>query len=691
MSAPPLADAELDKAAEQVGLFGRPAAPAFAPAPAPAPSAPAPVVVHQHVAHDQHGLHVVREHRRAARQAAAHQDPPDVHHKRVGDARFEGLTLEGYYRAGTPEAAEWVAGGGADLSCVRCGARIGHVFQTSHGPMGGDCVATLTGDDSTRRLARVLRQRLSGWAENRDLIGFEVGSSAQRGASIVGIYQRDGRDWRYDLWTGDDAPAPFVHALVEQYVEHGAPRHLTYRASFDDSHEGLRRARRAADRAAQQARAEQVREKAKPIARAEALADHYATLARQVAADVAPGWSVWPQAEHDRVDPDAQLYVHTSYPDWPGFQEVRARLERLGLQLGPTVKQGLRRGMIFTVPSVAQLEHHLAQLGPDPVAAVRTARPAPAPEADEPAAPLATIDPLKWLGLLAVQDEHQHRVDVVEQAVARGAAARLEDVVRRLSQVPLAKALLTAEGLRAVARRAYEAAGGAQLGMDAATWSAQQLASQARPERLRGGVADGMRPEDFDADALAEGTRHELEHTDDHDVAQEIAMDHLAERPDYYERLEAVEGDEELDKAAVQAALLHAGPSRPQALHAPIPSGTARCGHTALMPSKTGQGRRWQCLDHQGKIVHTDDHRQMLARMHRTGGAYPLTRGAAERKHVQDLRAQGLIELKANPAHHSYEFSARLTPAGARAHQRNQAAREHANETRQAALFHRST
>jgi len=40
---------------------------------------------------------------------------------------------------------------------------------------------------------------------------------------------------------------------------------------------------------------------------------------------------------------------------------------------------------------------------------------------------------------------------------------------------------------------------------------------------------------------LAIGTKHELEHTRSRAVAQEIAMDHLAEDPDYYVKLERME------------------------------------------------------------------------------------------------------------------------------------------------------
>jgi hypothetical protein len=65
-------------------------------------------------------------------------------------------------------------------------------------------------------------------------------------------------------------------------------------------------------------------------------------------------------------------------------------------------------------------------------------------------------------------------------------------------------------------------------------------------EKLVGGRADGMTDADFDADALAAGTKHEREHTNDEATAREIARDHLAEDPAYYTKLakmEATMGD----------------------------------------------------------------------------------------------------------------------------------------------------
>lgn len=60
-------------------------------------------------------------------------------------------------------------------------------------------------------------------------------------------------------------------------------------------------------------------------------------------------------------------------------------------------------------------------------------------------------------------------------------------------------------------------------------------------EKLHFGIADNLPDDAFDADELARGTLHEMEHTDDPDVAKEIAKDHLAEDPDYYKKLESIE------------------------------------------------------------------------------------------------------------------------------------------------------
>ena len=57
---------------------------------------------------------------------------------------------------------------------------------------------------------------------------------------------------------------------------------------------------------------------------------------------------------------------------------------------------------------------------------------------------------------------------------------------------------------------------------------------------ISGGVADRMTPSQFDELDLIQGIKVELEHTDDLYIAREIAMDHLAEDPDYYNKLKKI-------------------------------------------------------------------------------------------------------------------------------------------------------
>ena len=46
-------------------------------------------------------------------------------------------------------------------------------------------------------------------------------------------------------------------------------------------------------------------------------------------------------------------------------------------------------------------------------------------------------------------------------------------------------------------------------------------------------------------DALEDGIEHEMEHTTDKSVAREIALDHLGDDLDYYEKLEDMEGEDD--------------------------------------------------------------------------------------------------------------------------------------------------
>ena len=62
-------------------------------------------------------------------------------------------------------------------------------------------------------------------------------------------------------------------------------------------------------------------------------------------------------------------------------------------------------------------------------------------------------------------------------------------------------------------------------------------------DKLPGGQADEMAPTDFPREALEKGFKVELEHTDEPLLALEIAMDHLAEEMDYYDKLETIHKD----------------------------------------------------------------------------------------------------------------------------------------------------
>ena len=64
---------------------------------------------------------------------------------------------------------------------------------------------------------------------------------------------------------------------------------------------------------------------------------------------------------------------------------------------------------------------------------------------------------------------------------------------------------------------------------------------EAYEDKLPGGLADKKTPKDFDQEQLNKGIKVELEHTKDHGLAREIAMDHLTEDNDYYIKLEKME------------------------------------------------------------------------------------------------------------------------------------------------------
>ena len=56
-------------------------------------------------------------------------------------------------------------------------------------------------------------------------------------------------------------------------------------------------------------------------------------------------------------------------------------------------------------------------------------------------------------------------------------------------------------------------------------------------KKLPGGVGDNTPNDKIDPAQLSIGVQVEMEHTNDLDIAKEIAMDHLTEDPKYYTKL----------------------------------------------------------------------------------------------------------------------------------------------------------
>lgn len=67
------------------------------------------------------------------------------------------------------------------------------------------------------------------------------------------------------------------------------------------------------------------------------------------------------------------------------------------------------------------------------------------------------------------------------------------------------------------------------------------LSRTGKKDLLPGGEADNLPDREFSASTLAEGAKHEHEHTDNDQIAKEIAKDHLSEDPDYYEKQKEIE------------------------------------------------------------------------------------------------------------------------------------------------------
>jgi len=101
---------------------------------------------------------------------------------------------------------------------------------------------------------------------------------------------------------------------------------------------------------------------------------------------------------------------------------------------------------------------------------------------------------------------------------------------------------------------------GLQTPEASALWSQpnRPFGKSAHDDQIPGGLADKKSPKDFDREKLKAGVLVEREHTSDSRVAMEIAMDHLTEDPDYYEKLKTIEKST-LEKGAPQRLMPYRG------------------------------------------------------------------------------------------------------------------------------------
>lgn len=77
----------------------------------------------------------------------------------------------------------------------------------------------------------------------------------------------------------------------------------------------------------------------------------------------------------------------------------------------------------------------------------------------------------------------------------------------------------------------------------------QNMSRPGQKDVLHGGAADNLPDREFSPSDLAEGIKHERKHTDNDQIAKEIAKDHLHEEPTYYEEHKEAPEDGDVKKA----------------------------------------------------------------------------------------------------------------------------------------------
>lgn len=75
-----------------------------------------------------------------------------------------------------------------------------------------------------------------------------------------------------------------------------------------------------------------------------------------------------------------------------------------------------------------------------------------------------------------------------------------------------------------------------------------EISKLAGADTLPGGKADNVPDSRFDKNKLEHAQKHEMEHTNNPDIAKEVAKDHMLEDEDYYPKVEVMEKNKAADK-----------------------------------------------------------------------------------------------------------------------------------------------
>jgi hypothetical protein len=119
--------------------------------------------------------------------------------------------------ATTAQAFE-VLGPHEAVHCVCCGSPLKNVFVTESGPMGGDCLATKTGDNSTRVLFRKISKKLGEVINYHDI-------------RVQGLHIKDGWHGKKSLIATGPTSRSYIDEWSGEYENIGSK----LIATFDDT------------------------------------------------------------------------------------------------------------------------------------------------------------------------------------------------------------------------------------------------------------------------------------------------------------------------------------------------------------------------------------------------------------------------------------------------------------------------